>query len=230
MIKTIFFDWGYTFVKGFKQERNKETRKILKPFNTQWEDFRHSHWRQFYILRSAGEIKNDKEFEISIQRAVQKNIPVKKIIELTIKSQIIPKEHIRIVKELKKEYRVGILSNNVDEWVRQVMKNYKIENLFDTVVISSKVGARKPSALIYYEALKRFNVKPEETVFVADEVAEDLVAASGLGIKTIWLKTKEKGWWKENDRKVLKIYQPDAIIKHLKEIIPIIKKWNKNYI
>lgn len=44
-----------------------------------------------------------------------------------------------------------------------------------------------------------------------------------MGRKTIWLNTKGKSWWKEDDEKVLKIYQPDAIIKNLKEIIPIIK-------
>ena len=137
---------------------------------------------------------------------------------------MIPKEHIKVVKELKKEYKVGILSNNVDGWVRQVMKNYRIEKLFDAVIVSSRVGARKPNALIYYAALKKFRVKPEETVFVADELAEDLVAASGLGIKTIWLKTKERGWWKEDDKKVLRIYQPNATIGNFREVIPIIKK------
>lgn len=51
-----------------------------------------------------------------------------------------------------------------------------------------------------------------------------------IGMKTIWLKTKERGWWKEGDEKVLKIYQPDVIVKNLKEIIPIIKKYdNQNF-
>jgi hypothetical protein len=42
-------------------------------------------------------------------------------------------------------------------------------------------------------------------------------------MKTIWLKAKEKGWRRENDEKVLRIYKPDATIKELKEAIPIIK-------
>ena len=222
MIKAVFFDWGHTFAIFFK-DREKKLNKILKPFGFNWQKF-HPYWRKFYILRSAGRIKNDKEFETFIRRTTKKDIPVKKIIEINIKSHLIPKKHIKTVKKLKKEYKVGILSNNVQEWVNQVIKNYKIGKLFDAVIISSEVGERKPNAKIYYEALKKLSLKPEETVFVADEVAEDLVAASGLGIKTIWFNTNAKGWWKADDSSVLKIYKPDAIIKNLKDTIPIIKK------
>jgi len=226
MIKAVFLDWGYTFVKVFKS-RDEKLNKILKPFGLTWSQFIPC-WRSFYILRSAGRIKSDKELETIIQRVVKKKIPAKKIIEIGIESQIIPKEHIKIVKKLKKKYKVGILSNNAQKWVERVLKNYKIENLFDALIISSKVGARKPDALIYYEALKKFSVKAEEAVFVADEVAEDLVPATGLGMKTIWLKPSQTGWWNENDEKVLKIYKPDATIKSFQEIIPIIKKLEKH--
>lgn len=222
MIKAIYFDWGHTFATSFKNKERK-LNKILEPFGFNWQKF-YPYWREFYILRSSGKIKNDSELEIFIRRVIKKEIPIKKIIEIRIKTHLIPKEHIGIVKKLKKEYKIGILSNNVQEWVNQVMKNYKIEKLFDIVIISSKVGERKPNAKIYYEALKKLSVKPEETVFVADEVAEDLVAASGMGMKTIWFNTYAKGWWKGNDRDVLKIYKPDATVKNLREVIEAVKK------
>ena len=222
MKKAIFFDWGYTFAKGF-QKGDQELNEILRPFGFIWEEFK-PIWRDFYNLRSAGRIKTDKELEVVIQRVTQKRIPVSRIIEVTVKTQLIPKEHIAIVRELKKEYKVAILSNNVQEWVDRGLKNNQIEELFDAVIVSSSVGARKPDALIYFEALKRLSVKPEESVFIADELAEDLVPATGLGIKTIWLKTKEIGWWRESDERVLDIYRPDAVIEDFKELIPIIKK------
>lgn len=221
MIKAVFLDWGNVF-ETFPEDRGRKLDTILKPFGFTWETF-HPYWRQSYILRSSGKIKNDKDFESYIQRVIQKNIPVKEIIKITIECQFIPKEHIDVVKELKNKYKVGILSNYVEEWLRQVMKNYKIENLFDAVIISSTVGERKPNAIIYYEALKSLNVRAEETVFVADEVAEDLVAASGLGIKTVWLNVDSKGWWGEDDEKVLTIYKPDAVIKNLRELTSVIK-------
>ena len=223
MLKAVFIDWGYVFVKGFK-DVDRKLNKILKPLGLTWQSLAPT-WRNLYILRSSGRIKSDKEFETIIKKVTEKEIPAKEIIKIAIESQVIPKEHIEVVKKLKKDYKVGILSNNVQGWIEQVLKNYKIENLFDAIIISSKVGARKPDALIYYQALKQLSVKPEEAVFIADEVAEDLVSATGLGIKTIYLKTKERGWWKENDKKVLRIYQPDVVIESFKEVIPVIKKW-----
>jgi len=221
MIKAIFFDWGYTFAWPFK-DREEKINKVLTPFGLNWKKFR-LLWRQFYILRSAGKIKTDKDFEHYIKRVSQKKIPVKKIIEIMIETQLVPKENIEIVKNLKKKYKVGILSNYVEGWLRKVLKNYGVENLFDAVIVSSTIGERKPNAIIYYEALKKLSVKPEETVFIADEISEDLVAASGFGIKTIWLDANYKSPWAKNDKETSKIYKPDAIIKNLKEVISVIK-------
>lgn len=226
MIKAIFFDWGYTFVNCSK-DREKKINKVLKPLGLDWQKFHHL-WRQFYILRSAGKIKTDKDFENYIKRVSQREIPVKKIIEIMIESQIVLKENIELVKNLKKKYRVGILSNYVEGWLRKVLKNYGIENLFDVLIISSTIGERKPNAKIYYEALKRLSVRPEETAFIADEISEDLVAASGLGIKTIWLDANYKSPWTKDDKKVLRIYKPDAVIKNLREVISAIKTLDRN--
>ena len=127
MIKAVFFDWGHTFAK-LSENRESKINKVLKPFNLDWQKF-HPYWRDFYILRSSGMIKNDKDFEVSIQRAARKKIPVGKIIKITIDSHIIPKDHIKLTKELKKEYKVGILSNNAQEWVDQVIANYRIKKI-----------------------------------------------------------------------------------------------------
>jgi HAD superfamily hydrolase (TIGR01662 family) len=180
-------------------------------------------WRNFYILRSSGRIQSDEELETMIKRVTQKEIPVKKIIEIILESHIIPENHIKLVKKLKKKYKVGILSNNVQEWVERVLKDFKIEGLFNVLIVSSRVGVRKPDARIYFTALKKISAKPNETIFVADEVAEDLVTATALGIKTVWLKPTVSGWWNENDKKILKFYKPDATIKNLNEIISTIK-------
>ena len=226
MIKVIFFDWGYTFTKGFKN-RDKVLDKVLKPLGLNWQQL-YPYWGQFYILRSYGKLKSDNEFEVLMQNTLKKQIPLKKIIEIINRSRLIPKEHIELVKKLKEDYKVGLLTNNVKEWVEQTLKEERIENLFDALVISSEVGIRKPNALIYHEALRRFSAKPEEAVFISDEVADDLVGAAGLGIKTIWLKTEFKGWWRQDDEKVLKIYKPDAVIHNLKEVAPVIKNLEKH--
>ncbi len=224
MIKAIFFDWADTFTRSdFGDNHKEEINNLLKSHGLTWDIF-YPYWKNFYWLRSKSDIKNDKEMFVQLGKVLQKeSVPFEKIRDILIDSHIIPDEHIEIMKELKKDYKVGIISNNVQEWVKRVLVNYKIESLFDTIIVSSKVGARKPDARIFYAALNALSVEPEETVFISDEVADDLVGAKGCGMRTIWLDTGIENEWKRKEREIARIFLPDAIIKNLKEVIPIIK-------
>lgn len=222
MIKAIYFDWGGVLIRN-PHWKKEQLNKVLKPTGLRLEEF-YPLWWKLYVLRSAGEIKTDEEFEFWFRKISQKEIPLKRIIEMRIKNQRILNGDIRIVKKLKENYKVGILSNGIKGWIIEVLKRYRIRSLFDTLVISSEVGVRKPNALIYYEALKNLSVRPEEIVFISDEIVDDLVAASGLGMKTIWLKPGEETSEGKIDKKILEIYKPDAIIKNFEEAIPATKK------
>ena len=57
---------------------------------------------------------------------------------------------IETLKELhQKGYKLGIISNNIDEDVKHIITREGIGDLFETVVCSSTVGERKPSAKIF---------------------------------------------------------------------------------
>jgi len=223
MIKAVFFDWGHTFTKSGFIKAKEKINSLLKPYNLNWDSFC-PYFRNLYMLRSSGKIKSDKEMFSFLEKVLQKeNIPFEEIRKAIIDSHIIPQENIEIVKEINRNYKVGLLTNNVQEWVEKVLKNYGIEDLFDIVIVSSRVGARKPEAEIYYVALKSLSVNPEETVFISDELSEDLIGAKGCGIKTIWLDAGVEDEWKKRERKIAKIFKPDAVIKNLTESISVIK-------
>ena len=76
---------GVCFYEGF-QGWGEKINEILKPLGLDWQEF-HSYWKPFYILRSSGEIKDDKNFEAMIKMASKKDIPVRKIIEIIIENQ-----------------------------------------------------------------------------------------------------------------------------------------------
>lgn len=227
MIKAVFFDWGVTLVSGFT-DIDKEINDVLEKYGIKWDDF-FRHWRNFYHLRSVNKIKTDQEM-FDIMRKIfgfPDNSPLEKIRELEIKSHIIEPETIETIRELKKNYKIGIISNNIYEWVMEVLKRYGIADLFDSVIVSSKVGARKPDGRIFYAALKSLSVKPEESVFISDELAEDLLGSKGLGIISIWLAgTENKSHWKakEGIDNEEKIFEPDFTIHKIKEIPKLLKK------
>ena len=220
MIKAIFFDWGNTFCRSFPDVQEKKVEVLLKPFGFNWKSF-YPYWRSLYYLRSLGRIKSDDEMEVWCKRILQReDFPMKEILTLNIDSYYLPAENIKVVNELKRSYKVGVIANGVKEWIEQVIKKYKIETLFDGLFVSSEIGVRKPDARIFYIALKEFSVKPKETVFVSDELGDDLVGAKGCGMKIIWL-------YQGIEKEILEIVQPDGIIKNLKEAIPIINKISK---
>ena len=224
MIKAVFFDWGNTLTIISFRDVKEKINNLLKPYNLTWGDLQ-LKWASLYEIRVSGYIKSDEEMSVWLEKITGKeNLPLKEILKVVIDSTVFPQENIEIIKKLKEKYKVGLLTNNIREWLEPALKRYKIENLFDAIITSSEVGAKKPDAKIYYAALKSLSVKPEETVFVSDELSEDLIAAKGCGIKTIWLDTGGDDEGSKKEREMAKLFKPDAIIKNLQEVVSLIEK------
>jgi len=48
------------------------------------------------------------------------------------------------------------------------------------------VGLRKPDKRIFELALNKLNVKPEETLFIGDDIVKDIGGCQNAKIKGIW--------------------------------------------
>ena len=83
-------------------------------------------------------------------------------------------------------FRLGIISN-FDLRLREILKDVGVFDLFEQIVVSSQVGAEKPSARIFEEALRRFAVEPAELLHVGDEEKADGDGARALGIQAFIL-------------------------------------------
>jgi len=91
---------------------------------------------------------------------------------------------IELIKVLKKNYKIGLLSNSNAHWLREILRNYNLSELFESVVISQDVGFIKPQKEIFEIILKELDVDPSETRFIDDRESNTL-AAEKLGIKGI---------------------------------------------
>ena len=79
-------------------------------------------------------------------------------------------------------YKVGIISDlvgtvEIDEW----LDKDGIRDLFCTVQQSSVTMLRKPHPAIYYLALDEAGVRPEDSVFVGDNLKRDILGAKQTG-------------------------------------------------
>lgn len=83
--------------------------------------------------------------------------------------------------------KLAIVSNCSSEEVK-VIKQSKIYEYFDQVILSYEVGLQKPDISIYKKAADLLGIALEECVFVGDGGSNELVGARDAGMKAIQAK------------------------------------------
>jgi epoxide hydrolase-like predicted phosphatase len=78
----------------------------------------------------------------------------------------------------------AVLSNSFGSGGYDMYAGYGLDALFDAVVISDRVGMRKPDEDIYRLTVKTLGVDPASCVFV-DDTAENLPTAAALGMAVV---------------------------------------------
>ncbi|MBW2965106.1 HAD family phosphatase [Candidatus Woesearchaeota archaeon] len=97
----------------------------------------------------------------------------------------INQELIVLLKELKKQYSLMILSNNNEPLVKAIQTAHaEIYKLFDKHYYSYQLKLRKPDAAIFEYVLDDTGLTPEECLFI-DDGEENTTAASNIGMQTI---------------------------------------------
>jgi putative hydrolase of the HAD superfamily len=85
--------------------------------------------------------------------------------------------------------KVGLISNGYEEEINLVLDKAALEAAaFDVIVGVDTVGKVKPDPDIFQYALKKLNVKPEEVIFVGDNVEADYEGARNVGIHALLIR------------------------------------------
>ena len=184
MIKAVIFDNGGVVIKEQGKEyysyfarrlgiSYEKTRELFTPTE-------HLYDRGFITEREALKrifSKSGKKFDPSLigtfyaihKRFFKIN---KQVLDLAIK--------------LKKTYVVGMLSNTIDPHAKVAEEKGVYKN-FNPVILSNKVGMRKPNKNIYKLLLKKLRLKAKECIFI-DNQKEYIEGARRIGINTVWFK------------------------------------------
>ena len=81
----------------------------------------------------------------------------------------------------------GIVSNGSPTQIHKV-RALGLHGRARCVVISEKVGMRKPAPEIFHLAAHEVGADPTEVIFVGDHPEADILGASGAGMLTAWLR------------------------------------------
>ncbi len=93
-------------------------------------------------------------------------------------------ENSRLVKPLSEKYNTYGLTNWSAETIPVAMERYDFFNHLKGIVVSGEEKLIKPDPKLYYILLDRFNLNPEETLFI-DDNAHNIDTAKLLGFETI---------------------------------------------
>ncbi|CAH8285494.1 2-haloacid dehalogenase [Mariniflexile fucanivorans] len=89
------------------------------------------------------------------------------------------------------KYKVVALTNWSNETFPIAQKHYEFLHWFDGIVVSGDEKTRKPFKEIYDITLERFNITPENAIFIDDNL-RNIQASSALGINSIHFESPEK--------------------------------------
>ena len=96
-----------------------------------------------------------------------------------------------IIKKLEKKYTLGVLSNTNEIHFPYVMEKFPVLNYFDSFILSYEEKTQKPHYEIYARALEVLQSPPNKTVFI-DDIQENVIAASQIGMRAIHFSSAEK--------------------------------------
>jgi HAD superfamily hydrolase (TIGR01509 family) len=111
-----------------------------------------------------------------------------RIVDAWQKHISIDPEAMPVLTALKQNKKMVGLVSNFDHppHVRRILSQNRLESIFDTTVISSEVGVKKPDPAIFALALQQTGISPADAVYVGDTEA-DVAGALAAGIHPIFI-------------------------------------------
>lgn len=184
MIKVLLFDLGGVvfengtklFITEFSEKYNLGREFVESIINGKLGD----DYREGKITRDEFWDKVVKQLGISAN--------IDELEEAWISKYTLIKETKEIIDELKEEYKLYYLSDNVRERVEKISNKHNFLEWFEGGIFSHEVGIRKPHPGVYKAAIEKIGVKPEEIVFI-DDKEKNLPPAETLGMSVLLYST-----------------------------------------
>ena len=98
-----------------------------------------------------------------------------------------------MVIELKRHFRIGILTNGMPSVQRRKVAALGVEPLVDAVVYAAHHGGGKPDPKAFYAVADQVKVAPAHATFVGDDPTADIAGARAVGMRTVRGATRRQG-------------------------------------
>ena len=124
-----------------------------------------------------------------------------------------------IIELHRRGYLLGLIANTITETeIPDYITEEGLSSYIKTVILSSRLGIRKPNPEIYWEAARQIGAEPAECVYLGDNLMRDMegTRAAGYGMFILYYepKTQEKEPPNTLDK-------PDHVIHDMKGLLDI---------
>ncbi len=133
----------------------------------------------------------------------------------------VPRQDVKetVIELHRRGYLLGIIANTITETeIPDYLEDDGLTNIFKTVVLSSKVGIRKPNPEIYWEAARQIGADPAKCVYVGDNPVRDVEGTrlAGYGLFILFFEPATQA--KEPSNKEI---HPDYVIHKMRDLLDI---------
>ncbi|MDH7509355.1 MAG: HAD-IIIA family hydrolase [Methanomassiliicoccales archaeon] len=81
---------------------------------------------------------------------------------------------------------LGVIANG-EQYIKEALVKLSLADYLDIITISKEVGVEKPDPRIFQWTIEKFDLKPEQCVYVGDVPEIDLIGARNAGITPVWI-------------------------------------------
>lgn len=201
-IDTLLFDVHLTLVgdQGFPREiiwrliEEEGTKVNLTDYYHRYNELVHElfNWPKIQPFRKIRDIHRHRleifYNEYNITRDIDSDVNY--LWQQMKTSQIYP-EVADVIDNLKKEYKIGLISNaDRDDPLIEIL--HENEYTFDAITTSEEVCTYKPNKKIFDVALQKLDCLPENALIIGDSCISDIQGAHNSNIKCVWINRKQK--------------------------------------
>jgi putative hydrolase of the HAD superfamily len=190
-VKNIIFDLGGVLLNlNYNNTRRGFEQLGLENFDAIYSQ---AQQQQFFDLYETGKA-SDEAFISGMKTFLPAGTPDEKIINAWNAMLLdFPVERLKLLQEVKNNYRIFLLSNTNEIHIRAfeqiIQKQHglrSLDPLFERAYYSSRIELRKPDAAIFEHVLEQNQLNKNETVFFDDSI-QHIQGAQGIGLKAIFV-------------------------------------------
>ncbi len=182
-IKNIVFDLGRVLIKFEPKEYIEQNVPEEKREDFYNGIFGSTEW----LMLDRGTLSYEDAKKIFKERVPGADKQIDRLFDADLFEILQPiEENVKLLPKLKEKYNLYILSNFHQPAFEHIFKKYEFFRLFDGHTVSCYYYLLKPEKEIYDTLIDKFNLIPEETVFI-DDTKVNIDACEKEGIRGIHL-------------------------------------------